>query len=66
MQQPDAFEREVVEQWKSDDLPAQIIEARADAEPFVFFEGPLTANGRPGVHHVLARTLKDSMSRFQT
>jgi len=66
MQQPDAFELEVVEQWESQDLPAQIIEARADAEPFVFFEGPPTANGRPGIHHVLARTLKDSMCRFQT
>ena len=66
MQQPDAFELEVVEQWKSQDLPAQIIEARADAEPFVFFEGPPTANGRPGIHHVFSRTLKDSMCRFQT
>ena len=40
--------------------------ARADADPFVFWEGPPTANGRPGIHHVLARTIKDAVCRYQT
>ncbi len=62
---PDAFEKEVLAAWKDSDVLAQTLQARADAEPFVFYEGPPTSNGRPGIHHVLARTLKDSICRFQ-
>ena len=42
------------------------MELRKDAEPFVFYEGPPSANGMPGIHHVLARTIKDLFCRYQT
>jgi isoleucyl-tRNA synthetase len=42
------------------------MERTADGEPFVFFEGPPTANGRPGIHHVFSRTIKDTVARFRT
>ena len=63
---PDTFEKEVLSQWEDEGLFRRIAEERADAPPFVFYEGPPTANGRPGIHHVLSRTLKDSVCRFQT
>jgi len=63
---PDAFERRVLEGWDACDLLGTIAAARADCDPFVFYEGPPTANGRPGIHHVLARTLKDAVCRYQT
>lgn len=62
---PDTFEKEVLEHWRQTDILKQTLEARADADPFVFYEGPPTANGRPGIHHVLSRTLKDSVCRYQ-
>jgi len=63
---PNAFEKAVLEAWERSDILQQTTEARKDADPFVFYEGPPTANGRPGIHHVLARTLKDSVCRYQT
>ena len=63
---PDDFERRVLEGWDACDLLGTIAEARKGCEPFVFYEGPPTANGRPGIHHVLSRTLKDSVCRYQT
>ncbi|HEV8358450.1 MAG TPA: isoleucine--tRNA ligase [Gemmatimonadales bacterium] len=61
----DALERELLARWKKESLFAQVQEARKDGAPFVFYEGPPTANGRPGIHHVLARTIKDLFCRFQ-
>ncbi len=66
LEKPDAFEQEVLSLWREEDLLARTLEARAGAEPFVFYEGPPTANGRPGIHHVLARTLKDAVCRYWT
>jgi isoleucyl-tRNA synthetase len=63
---PDAAEQEVLELWKAEDTFRAVQHARRDATPFVFWEGPPTANGRPGIHHVLSRTLKDTVCRFQT
>lgn len=63
---PNSFEQAVLGAWEHDDLLVQTAVARKDADPFVFYEGPPTANGRPGIHHVLARTLKDSVCRYQT
>ena len=63
---PDAAEREVLELWRAEGTFEAVQRARAGAEAFVFWEGPPTANGRPGIHHVLARTLKDTVCRFQT
>jgi len=61
----DALERELLARWKAEDLFHQVQEARKDGPPFVFFEGPPTANGRPGIHHLFSRTLKDLFCRFR-
>src|SRR5690606_35890412 len=62
---PDALEREVGERWTRDGVFAAAQAQHADAEPWVFFEGPPTANGRPGIHHVFSRTLKDLFCRHR-
>ncbi|MCH6547111.1 MAG: isoleucine--tRNA ligase [Gemmatimonadetes bacterium] len=59
------LEQEVLEQWRAEDLFHQTLDATKDAPPFVFYEGPPTANGRPGIHHVFARTIKDLICRYQ-
>lgn len=59
-------EKTVSEYWKEIDLLKRSIEEREGAEPFIFYEGPPTANGRPGIHHVISRTLKDSVCRYMT
>ncbi len=60
-----ALEAETLEWWREEDLFRRTLEATEGAEEFVFFEGPPTANGRPGIHHVLSRTLKDVVCRFR-
>ena len=50
--------------WKEEELFRRTIEAGQNGPPFVFFEGPPTANGRPGIHHVFSRTIKDLVCRF--
>jgi isoleucyl-tRNA synthetase len=62
----DALERDVLAAWERDDLFRRTLEATRDGEPFVFYEGPPTANGRPGIHHVFARTIKDLVCRYQS
>jgi len=52
--------------WNEIDILEKSVETREGKEPFIFFEGPPTANGRPGIHHVIARTLKDSVCRYKT
>ncbi|MEQ9399522.1 MAG: isoleucine--tRNA ligase [Longimicrobiales bacterium] len=59
-----ALEEETLERWRVDDLFRKTLAATADGEPFVFYEGPPTANGRPGLHHILARTVKDLVCRY--
>ncbi len=59
-------EQELSNYWQEIDLLNATIKNREDAEPFVFYEGPPTANGRPGIHHVISRTLKDTVCRYQT
>jgi isoleucyl-tRNA synthetase len=61
----DELERRQLELWKSEDLFRRTLDAAKDGAPFVFYEGPPTANGRPGIHHVFARTIKDLICRFQ-
>lgn len=61
----DALEREVAERWTRDGVFAAAQAAHADAPAWVFFEGPPTANGRPGIHHVFSRTLKDLFCRHR-
>ena len=62
---PDERERALLERWKAEDLFHAAQRQTAGGEPFVFYEGPPTANGRPGIHHVFARTIKDLVCRFQ-
>ncbi|MCH8936499.1 MAG: class I tRNA ligase family protein, partial [Gemmatimonadetes bacterium] len=62
----DELEREILEQWRKEDLFRKTLEAAKDAPPFVFYEGPPTANGRPGIHHVFARTIKDLVCRYHS
>ena len=57
---------EVLEFWKNEAIFQKSIELRAAAPPFVFFEGPPSANGMPGIHHVMGRTIKDIFCRFKT
>jgi isoleucyl-tRNA synthetase len=63
---PVELEEQVMARWREEDLFRRTLELTKDAEHFVFFEGPPTANGRPGIHHVLSRTLKDVVCRYQT
>ena len=58
--------REVLSQWEQEDLFHQSIAVREGHKPFLFFEGPPSANGMPGIHHVLARTIKDTFCRYKT
>jgi isoleucyl-tRNA synthetase len=57
---------EVLERWREREVFAQSLEMREGAEPWVFYEGPPTANGRPGAHHVLSRVFKDIYPRYKT
>ena len=59
-------QNEQVEKWKEEDLLHKCVTAREGSPEFVFYEGPPTANGKPGIHHVMARTLKDSVCRYKT
>jgi isoleucyl-tRNA synthetase len=61
-----ALEREVLERWRERDVFAQSLRARAQAKQWVFYEGPPTANGPPGSHHVLSRVFKDIYPRYKT
>ena len=60
------LQQKQADQWKESGLLEKCVESREGHEKFVFFEGPPTANGKPGIHHVMARTLKDSVCRFKT
>ena len=52
--------------WEEEDVFAKSVENRKDNKPFVFYEGPPSANGVPGIHHVMARTIKDMFCRYKT
>ena len=58
--------KEVLNQWDKQDLFHQSLETREGCPSFVFYEGPPSANGMPGIHHVMARTIKDTFCRFKT
>ena len=57
---------EQVKRWKEEDLLGKCVSTREGMPAFNFYEGPPTANGKPGIHHVMARTLKDSVNRYKT
>jgi isoleucyl-tRNA synthetase len=61
-----AQEEAVLAFWDQAEIFRRVAEARRDAPHFVFYEGPPTANGRPGIHHVISRTIKDLVCRYRT
>ena len=61
----DELERELLARWEEEKLFRQAQELTREGKPFVFYEGPPTANGRPGIHHVFARSIKDLICRFR-
>src|SRR5690606_8596489 len=61
-----AIAEEILAFWKSENIFEESIAIREGAEPFIFFEGPPSANGLPGIHHVMARTIKDIFCRYKT
>ena len=58
--------KEVLERWNRDNLFVKSMQVREGAPSFVFYEGPPSANGMPGIHHVMARTIKDIFCRYKT
>ena len=58
--------KQILAQWEKEDLFHKSIETREGCPSFLFFEGPPSANGMPGIHHVMARTIKDTFCRFKT
>ena len=60
------LQQEMLADWEQNDLFRQSVSTREGHTPFLFFEGPPSANGMPGIHHVLARTIKDTFCRFKT
>lgn len=59
-------QKEQVAEWNEENLLKKCVDAREGKPQFVFYEGPPTANGKPGIHHVMSRTLKDSINRYKT
>ncbi|MBQ2678214.1 MAG: isoleucine--tRNA ligase [Firmicutes bacterium] len=59
-------QQQQADKWEKDDLLTKCVTSREGMPNFIFYEGPPTANGRPGIHHVIARTLKDSVCRYKT
>jgi isoleucyl-tRNA synthetase len=60
------IEEEILKFWQENKIFEKSISTRDENNPYTFYEGPPTANGRPGIHHVMARTLKDLVCRYKT
>ena len=61
-----AIDKQMLKFWEEHQIFEKSMTEREGCPSFVFFEGPPSANGKPGIHHVLARTVKDTFCRFQT
>ncbi len=61
-----ALEQEILAFWERENIFQKCLDYRRDGPTFTFYEGPPTANGRPGIHHVLSRTIKDLFCRYKT
>ena len=59
-------EERISEYWEKIDLLHKCVQTREGNKKYIFYEGPPTANGKPGIHHVMARTLKDLTCRYHT
>ena len=64
-QPPSVLEEEMLARWTDENILERTLAAREGREDFVFFEGPPTANGKPGIHHVFSRTIKDLFCRYR-
>lgn len=60
------IEREIREKWQKENTFRQSLKEREGNKPYIFFEGPPSANGKPGIHHVMARTIKDIFCRYKS
>jgi len=60
------IEKRIAKFWKENNVFEKSIAQRDESKPFTFYEGPPTANGKPGIHHVMARTLKDLVCRYKS
>jgi isoleucyl-tRNA synthetase len=58
--------KEILKQWKDEDTFSKTLDNRKGSPPFIFYEGPPSANGTPGIHHVMARAIKDIFCRYKT
>ena len=61
-----AIDRQILQQWKDEQVFEQSVTSHEGKSPFIFYEGPPSANGLPGIHHVLSRTIKDIFCRYKT
>jgi isoleucyl-tRNA synthetase len=61
-----SIEQEILAKWNSEQAFEKSVSLREGRKPFVFYEGPPSANGMPGIHHVISRTLKDMVCRYKT
>ncbi len=59
-------EKKILEKWKEMDILQKCIDSRKDGQDFVFYDGPIYANAKPGIHHVFAKTIKDSFCKYKT
>ena len=60
------IELEIEKEWENEDILKKCIDNRKDCENFVFYDGPATANGMPGLHHMMAKFLKDTFCKYKT
>jgi len=60
------IDRDILEFWKAQGIFEKSVAQRSDSDTFVFYEGPPSANGLPGIHHVISRTIKDIFCRYKT
>lgn len=58
--------KEILQKWSTEKTFEKSISTREGKTPFIFYEGPPSANGMPGIHHVMARTIKDIFCRYKT
>jgi len=61
-----SLEKEIIDFWEKEQIFQKSVESRAVDRPFTFYEGPPTANGKPGIHHVISRSIKDFACRYKT
>ncbi len=59
-------EKKIVKEWQEKDILNKTIENRRDSKDFVFYDGPIYANAKPGIHHVFAKTIKDAFCKYKT